>query len=186
MEALGLIETKGFLGAVVAADTAVKAANVTLIAAERIRGGYVTVQLDGDVGAVKAAVEAATQAIEPFGTLISSHVIPRMHAETTRLIKEKNTTEEQKKLIETKEQLPAPSKHDITDKKEEQKNVKEESKKVIKPKPFNRKELEEMTVPNLRKLAREQNVGKDGTDWIKSAKKANLINRLLEGNKEEK
>src|SRR5699024_10912830 len=61
--------------------------------AEKIKGGYVTVQLEGSVGAVKAAVEAATEAIQSLGTLISSHVIPRMHEETTQLIVRKKMEE---------------------------------------------------------------------------------------------
>ncbi|MBF2459511.1 BMC domain-containing protein [Listeria seeligeri] len=84
-EALGLIEVKGFLGAVVAADTCLKAANVELIQCEVIKGGLTTVELTGDVGAVNAAIEAGKAATESLGCLVSSHVIARMSEETKSL-----------------------------------------------------------------------------------------------------
>ena len=80
-EALGLIETRGLVGAIEAADAMVKAAKVTLIGKEFIGGGYVTVMVRGDVGAVKAAVEAGSVAAKKVGELVSVHVIPRPHAE---------------------------------------------------------------------------------------------------------
>lgn len=76
-EALGMIETKGLIGAVEAADAMVKSARVTLIGKERIGGGYVTVMVRGDVGAVKAAIEAGSVAAKKVGELVSVHVIPR-------------------------------------------------------------------------------------------------------------
>jgi len=76
-EALGMIETKGLVGAVEAADAMVKAAQVTLIGKERVGGGLVTVMVRGDVGAVKAAVEAGAVAAKKVGQLVSVHVIPR-------------------------------------------------------------------------------------------------------------
>jgi len=75
-EALGMIEVTGFLGAIEAADTALKAANVELLQAEVISGGLTTVQVVGDVGAVQAAVEAAVSVREILGCLVGSHVIP--------------------------------------------------------------------------------------------------------------
>lgn len=84
-EALGLIEVKGFLGAVVAADTCLKAANVELIQCEVIKGGLTTVELTSDVGAVNAAIEAGKAATESLGCLVSSHVIARMSEETKSL-----------------------------------------------------------------------------------------------------
>ncbi|EFS03512.1 microcompartment protein family [Listeria seeligeri FSL S4-171] len=84
-EALGLIEVTGFLGAVVAADTCLKAANVELIQCEVIKGGLTTVELTGDVGAVNAAIEAGKAATESLGCLVSSHVIARMSEETKSL-----------------------------------------------------------------------------------------------------
>ncbi len=77
LEALGMIETRGFVGAVEASDAMVKAANVILVGKEYIGGGYVTVMVRGDVGAVKAAVDAGAAAARRVGELVSVHVIPR-------------------------------------------------------------------------------------------------------------
>src|SRR3990167_7312666 len=79
-EALGMIETKGFVGLVEASDAMVKAARVELVGYEKIGGGYVTTIVRGDVAAVKAAVEAGTRAAEKVGELVAVHVIPRPHA----------------------------------------------------------------------------------------------------------
>ena len=76
-EALGMIETKGLVGAIEAADAMVKSARVTLVGKEFIGGGFVTVMVRGDVGAVKAAVEAGSVAAKKIGELVSVHVIPR-------------------------------------------------------------------------------------------------------------
>jgi ethanolamine utilization protein EutM len=86
MEALGMVETKGFVGAVEAADAMVKAANVQLIGREYIGAGYVTVFVRGDVGAVKAATDAGAAAARRVGELISVHVIPRPHSEVERVL----------------------------------------------------------------------------------------------------
>jgi ethanolamine utilization protein EutM len=86
MEALGMIETKGFVGAVEAADAMSKAANVVLVGREYIGGGYVTVFVRGDVGAVKAATDAGAAAARRVGELISVHVIPRPHRELEQVL----------------------------------------------------------------------------------------------------
>jgi ethanolamine utilization protein EutM len=78
-DALGMIETKGFVGMVEAADAAVKAAKVELVGYEKIGGGFVTMIVRGDVAAVKAAVEAGARGAERVGELVSTHVIPRPH-----------------------------------------------------------------------------------------------------------
>src|ERR1043165_1871001 len=78
-DALGMIETKGFVGMVEAADAMVKAARVELVGFEKIGGGYVTAIVRGDVAAVKAATEAGQRAAERIGELVSVHVIPRPH-----------------------------------------------------------------------------------------------------------
>ena len=83
-EALGLVETRGLIGAVEAADAMVKAANVVLVGKEYIGAGYVTVMVRGDVGAVKAATDAGAAAARRVGELISVHVIPRPHSEVER------------------------------------------------------------------------------------------------------
>ncbi len=79
-DALGMIETKGFVGMVEAADAMVKAAKVELVGFEKIGGGYVTAIVRGDVAAVKAATEAGARSAERVGELVSVHVIPRPHA----------------------------------------------------------------------------------------------------------
>ncbi|WP_024746428.1 ethanolamine utilization microcompartment protein EutM [Levilactobacillus namurensis] len=86
MNALGMIETKGLVGAIEAADAMVKAANVTLIGKEQIGSGLVTVMVRGDVGAVKAATDAGAAAGEKVGELISVHVIPRPHNEVEGIL----------------------------------------------------------------------------------------------------
>ena len=85
-DALGMIETKGLVGAVEAADAMVKAANVTLIGRVQVGGGLVTVMVRGDVGAVKAATDAGSAAAQKVGELISVHVIPRPHGEVETLV----------------------------------------------------------------------------------------------------
>ena len=85
-DALGLIETRGLIGAIEASDAMVKAARVTLIAKEYIGAGYVTVMVRGDVGSVKAATDAGAAAARRVGELISVHVIPRPHAELERIL----------------------------------------------------------------------------------------------------
>lgn len=81
MSALGMIETKGLVGAVEAADAMVKAANVKLIGKIHVGGGLVTVMVRGDVGAVKASTDAGAAAAEKIGELVSVHVIPRPHSD---------------------------------------------------------------------------------------------------------
>ena len=85
-EALGMIETKGFIGAVEAADAMVKTANVVLVGKEYIGAGYVTVMVRGDVGAVKAATDAGAAAARRVGELVSVHVIPRPHSEVEKIL----------------------------------------------------------------------------------------------------
>ncbi|WP_126427846.1 BMC domain-containing protein [Brevibacillus marinus] len=81
MTALGMVETKGLVGAVEAADAMVKAANVKLIGKVHVGGGLVTVMVRGDVGAVKASTDAGAAAAEKVGELVSVHVIPRPHSD---------------------------------------------------------------------------------------------------------
>jgi ethanolamine utilization protein EutM len=85
-QALGMVETKGLVGAIEAADAMVKAANVTLIGKERIGSGLVTVMVRGDVGAVKASVDAGAAAAKRVGELVSVHVIPRPHDDVEKIL----------------------------------------------------------------------------------------------------
>ena len=85
-EALGMVETRGLVAAIEAADSMLKAANVTLIGTEKIGSGLVSVMVRGDVGAVKAAVEAGCAAATSLGEVIATHVIPRPHADVEKLL----------------------------------------------------------------------------------------------------
>ena len=86
MEALGMVETRGLVAAIEAADAMVKAANVTLIGSEKIGSGLVSIMVRGDVGAVKAAVEAGGAAASRLGEVIATHVIPRPHTDVEKLL----------------------------------------------------------------------------------------------------
>jgi ethanolamine utilization protein EutM len=84
--ALGMVETRGLVGSIEAADAMVKAANVVLIGSEYVGGGYVTVMVRGDVGAVKAATDAGAAAAKRVGELVSVHVIPRPHQDVEMIL----------------------------------------------------------------------------------------------------
>ena len=86
MEAVGMIETRGLVAAIEAADAMVKAANVTLIGTEKIGSGLVSVMVRGDVGAVKAATEAGSDAAQKLGEIIAVHVIPRPHGDVEKIL----------------------------------------------------------------------------------------------------
>ncbi|MBC1336884.1 BMC domain-containing protein [Listeria innocua] len=156
-EALGLIEVTGFLGAVVAADTCLKAANVELIRCEVIKGGLTTVELTGDVGAVNAAVEAGKAATESLGCLVSSHVIARMSEETKSLF-----VKAEQEIEETKE-----TKEVIQEVVEVKTNTDETEKK-----------LREMKVIDLRKLAYTLDNVPIPKSKIKYANKDKLVHAL--------
>ena len=89
MNALGMVETKGLIGSIEAADAMVKAANVELVGREQIGSGLVTVLVRGDVGAVKAATDAGAAAADRVGELVSVHVIPRPHSEVELILPKK-------------------------------------------------------------------------------------------------
>ena len=86
MQALGMIEVYGYLTAVEALDSALKAANVSRLGVEKVRGGLVTVLVEGDVGAVKAAVESGSTAASRLGELVATHVIPRPHTDVEKIL----------------------------------------------------------------------------------------------------
>lgn len=86
LEALGMVETRGLVAAIEAADSMVKAANVTLLGTEKIGSGLVTVMVRGDVGAVKAAVEAGSNSAAKLGEIIATHVIPRPHSDVEKIL----------------------------------------------------------------------------------------------------
>ncbi len=92
LEALGMVETKGLVGSIEAADAMVKAANVLLVGKEYIGAGYVTVFVRGDVGAVKAATDAGAAAARRVGELLAVHVIPRPHGEVEKILPQAGDT----------------------------------------------------------------------------------------------
>ena len=105
MKALGLIETKGLVGAIVAADIALKTAQVELISKEYTKGGLVCIEFEGDVAAVKASVEAAVTAIKDMGIYIGSHVIPRPDDSVEKIIKRKKETSKEEVVKEKAEEM---------------------------------------------------------------------------------
>lgn len=105
MKALGLIETKGMVGAIVAADIALKTAQVELINKECVKGGLVCIEFEGDVAAVKASVEAAVTAIKDMGIYVGSHVIPRPDDSVEKIIKRKNETSKEEVIEEKVEKI---------------------------------------------------------------------------------
>ena len=86
VEALGMVETRGLVAAIEAADAMLKAANVELVGTEKIGSGLVSVMVRGDVGAVKAATEAGANMAQKLGELVAVHVIPRPHADVEKLL----------------------------------------------------------------------------------------------------
>ena len=85
-EALGMVDTKGLVGAIEAADPIVKSANLRLVGYEKIGSGMVTVMVRGDVGAVKAAVDAGACSAEKVGEVVAQHVIPRPHTDVEKIL----------------------------------------------------------------------------------------------------
>lgn len=98
--ALGMIETKGFVAAVEAADVMLKTAQVSFIGTYRVGSGLVCVMVNGDVGAVKAAVEAGGAAAGRLGELVAAHVIPRPHAETAKMMPDSKTDSKKTKGVD--------------------------------------------------------------------------------------
>ena len=105
MKALGLIETRGMVGAIVAADIALKTAQVELISKEYTKGGLVCIEFEGDVAAVKASVEAAVMAIKDMGVYVGSHVIPRPDDSVEKIIKRKKETSKEEVVKEKAEEM---------------------------------------------------------------------------------
>ena len=126
MKALGLIETRGMVGAIVAADIALKTAQVELINREHTKGGLVCIEFEGDVAAVKASVEAAVMAIKDMGVYVGSHVIPRPDDSVEKIIKRKLVASEVKEEVaeETKEVKEEVSENS------EMKNIEEEIEEI--------------------------------------------------------
>lgn len=196
MKALGLIEVRGMVPAVEALDSALKAANVNRLDVVKVGGGLVSVLIEGDVGAVRAAVDAAQAAAEKIGTVISTHVIPRPAAEVTEMItpdpdpqpvKSEQPADNHDETEETEQ--PADN-HDETAEAEQPKDSMEETEKVTE-KPAEQpkgklayipdvEEMKAMTVDKLRALARKLEITNMTRKEIRFANKTELIEKICE------
>ena len=179
MQALGMIEVYGYLTAVEALDSALKAANVSRLGVEKVRGGLVTVLVEGDVGAVKAAMDASAAAAERVGTVISVHVIPRPADDVTRMLKGGKEPEEPTPPEPEKPSEPEISSEPDTLSEPESEAVKaEEGEKA--PQDVTVEEMKTMGVDALRRLARALEIKNMTRAEIRFAKKQELIQKITE------
>ena len=174
MNALGMIETKGLVGSIEAADAMLKAANITLASKTHVGGGLVTVMVRGDVGAVKAAVDAGAAAAERVGELISVHVIPRP-ADDVEYILDPLTPPEPPADPEPELEPEDPSLEE-EDPEEEARAAELES--------LSEESMQRMTVARLRAVARALGTTGMTRREIRFAKKEELIARILETQEE--
>ena len=173
MQAFGMIEVYGYLTAVEALDSALKAANVSRLGVEKVRGGLVTVLVEGDVGAVKAAMDASAAAAERVGTVISVHVIPRPADDVTRMLKGGKEPEEP-----TPPEPEKPSEPDTLSEPESEAVKAEEGEKA--PQDVTVEEMQTMGVDALRRLARALEIKNMTRAEIRFAKKQELIQKITE------
>ena len=179
MQAFGMIEVYGYLTAVEALDSALKAANVSRLGVEKVRGGLVTVLVEGDVGAVKAAMDASAAAAERVGTVISVHVIPRPADDVTRMLKGGKEPEEPTPPEPEKPSEPEISSEPDTLSEPESEAVKaEEGEKA--PQDVTVEEMQTMGVDALRRLARALEIKNMTRAEIRFAKKQELIQKITE------
>ena len=199
MKALGMIEVYGYLAAVEALDSALKAANVSLVNVEKVKGGLVAVLVEGDVGAVKAAMDASAAAAERLGTVVSVHVIPRPAEDVARMLGRQEGTpgpdkdpdpQPPKPLAPEPEAEPDPASGtpEEPESVEEPETI-EEPEAVEEPAPISEPEpkelslpqgMESMSVQDLRKLARELEITNMTRAEIRYAKKQELIQKITE------
>lgn len=177
--ALGMVETRGLVGAIEAGDVMVKTANVRLVDAEYIKNGFVTVKCVGEVAAVKAAVDAAAAAAQRVGQLISTHVIPRP-AEDVEFIIKKSQPTAKNVVVEVKEEA-APKEKSKQPEKVVDENVSEILDVVVASDDHDeyRKQLDAMTVHQLRRLARDVGGLSIFGRQISKANKKELIQELM-------
>ena len=174
-----MIEVYGYLTAVEALDSALKAANVSRLGVEKVRGGLVTVLVEGDVGAVKAAMDASAAAAERVGTVISVHVIPRPADDVTRMLKGGKEPEEPTPPEPEKPSEPEISSEPDTLSEPESEAVKaEEGEKA--PQDVTVEEMQTMGVDALRRLARALEIKNMTRAEIRFAKKQELIQKITE------
>ena len=175
MKALGMIETRGLVAAIEAADAMVKAANVTLTTKEHIGGGLVTVMVRGDVGAVKAATDAGAAAAERVGELVSVHVIARPHGELEDILgpetpaaQPDHPSSPEQPVQETAKEEPAPAAEP------------EQEEAAPAPEDYSPETLANMTVVKLRSVARTLNVDNMTRKEIRFANKEGLVRSITE------
>lgn len=182
MQALGMIEVYGYLTAVEALDSALKAANVSRLGVEKVRGGLVTVLVEGDVGAVKAAMDASAAAAERVGTVISVHVIPRPADDVTRMLKGGKEPEEP--TPPTSPEPEEPSEPEISSEPEAPAEPESEPAKAEEaekaPQDVTVEEMQTMGVDALRRLARALEIKNMTRAEIRFAKKQELIQKITE------
>lgn len=185
MNALGMIETRGLVASIEAADAMVKAASVTLISKTHVGGGLVTVMVEGDVGAVKAATDAGAAAAERVGELISVHVIPRPAADVAHILdrrpepKPEPEPEPPAPEPEPEPEVPEPEPEEAAHTEE----IKEEQPEEAHAEKIDLSELTpealgKMTVAKLRIVARELGTTGMSRRDIRFAKKEDLIERI--------
>lgn len=178
MNALGMIETRGLVASIEAADAMVKAASVTLISKTHVGGGLVTVMVEGDVGAVKAATDAGAAAAERVGELISVHVIPRPAADVAHILDRRPEPKP-----EPEPEPPAPEPEPEPEEAAHTEEMKEEQPEETHAEKIDLSELTpealgKMTVAKLRIVARELGTTGMSRRDIRFAKKEDLIERI--------
>ncbi|ABW18351.1 microcompartments protein [Alkaliphilus oremlandii OhILAs] len=190
-KALGLIEVRGKLGAILAADAAIKAASVRLLGSEVVSGGLTTIHIIGDIAAVKAAVEAGVVAVADKNCLISSHVIPRLDDQVERML-EKTLGRKEERPSDLKESNESTTKGKIEEEKPDKAVVpsngsQEISKENLKSSintivgtSFDKEDLEKMRVTDLRSLAYQSDLSTIKKSEIKTANKTILIEALMD------
>lgn len=208
MKALGMIETYGLVAAVEALDSALKAANVSLADMVRVKGGRVTVLVEGDVAAVKAAIDASQAAAERVGSVANVHVIPRPDPSVGQMLaggqgsfrREKNPSEPESEESPVQTEIRYETPEETPEIREEREKVsKETSEKIQKeepqpeseeftetPKPVTREGLEKKSVAKLRSLARELKLPGMTSKDICFAKKQQLIDAIISFMEQEK
>lgn len=208
MKALGMIETYGLVAAVEALDSALKAANVSLADMVRVKGGRVTVLVEGDVAAVKAAIDASQAAAERVGSVANVHVIPRPDPSVGQMLaggqgsfrREKNPSEPESEESPVQTEIRYATPEETPEIREEPEKVsKETSEKIQKeepqpesegftetPKPVTREGLEKKSVAKLRSLARELKLPGMTSKDICFAKKQQLIDAIISFMEQEK
>lgn len=199
MNALGMIETRGLIGSIEAADAMLKAANVTLMNKTQVGGGLVTVMVCGDVGAVKAAVDAGAAAAERVGELLSVHVIPRPAADVESMLDPRKpeptaaklplsqqapAEEEQSVDTAASEKLPTDAQElaemeseELEESEESEEGAGEEETFPLDLSSLTSDDLRKMTVSKLRAVARKLETGMSRKE-IRFAKKEELIARI--------